>query len=278
VSFSPDFDVAFGTLAEPVERPPCSRWIDDLGACCGSIGPVDQGLIDEAIDAATEILWALSGRRYLVCPVSVRPCVTRCSTIPVGWSMWGVGTPWPESYRLLAALQCHCPPESCGCVALPTVVVPGPIFRMTAVWVDGQQLPSTAYRVDSGSRLTRLDGQQWPACSDLAAGPTDPGSFIIDYERGRQPPEMLREAARVLACELVKSCTPGADCALPQRVTSITRQGVSFAMLDPMDFMDNGRTGLYAVDLALAALNPHNLTRGGRVYRADALPSARTVW
>ena len=58
-----------------------------------------------------------------------------------------------------------------------------------------------------------------------------------------------------LMCELAKACYTDQACRLPQRVTSITREGVTLAMLDPFEMLDKGRTGLFEVDLWLEAVN-----------------------
>lgn len=46
----------------------------------------------------------------------------------------------------------------------------------------------------------------------------------------------------------------GQACALPERVTSITRQGVSWTMLDPMDFLGAGLTGIGRIDTWLSTV------------------------
>lgn len=54
-----------------------------------------------------------------------------------------------------------------------------------------------------------------------------------------------------LAGEHLKAAT-GQACSLPERITSITRQGVSWTMLDPMQFLDTGLTGVGRLDSWLA--------------------------
>jgi len=46
----------------------------------------------------------------------------------------------------------------------------------------------------------------------------------------------------------------GESCQLPERVTSISRQGVSWSMLDSMDFLDKGLTGIGRIDQWLSAV------------------------
>ena len=59
------------------------------------------------------------------------------------------------------------------------------------------------------------------------------------------------------------------ECVLPQRVTPISRQGVSWTLLDPQDFLDNGRTGIYHVDLFLRTVNPDRARLRSRVFSPD---------
>ena len=64
----------------------------------------------------------------------------------------------------------------------------------------------------------------------------------VTYEiRSNLPPGTSAEVAH-LACEYGKAAA-GKACSLPERVTSITRQGVSWTVLDPQDFLDKGYTG-----------------------------------
>ena len=81
-------------------------------------------------------------------------------------------------------------------------------------------------------------------------------------------------AARTLAMEFAKLWAGDDDCALPQRITSISRQGVSYTLLDSQDFIDDVRTGLYAVDLFLKTSNPDKARNRSRVFSPD-VPRAR---
>lgn len=56
-----------------------------------------------------------------------------------------------------------------------------------------------------------------------------------------------------LAEEYLKA-SRGQTCSLPERVTSISRQGVSWTMLDPMDFLGVGLTGVGRIDTWLSAV------------------------
>lgn len=55
-----------------------------------------------------------------------------------------------------------------------------------------------------------------------------------------------------LADQYMRAFTGDKGCSLPERVTSVTRQGVSWTMLDPMDFIDKKLTGIGRIDTWLA--------------------------
>lgn len=64
------------------------------------------------------------------------------------------------------------------------------------------------------------------------------------------------------------------DCQLPQRITSVSRQGVSYTILDSQEFIDDLRTGLYVVDMFLKSVNPDKARAKARVFTPD-VPRAR---
>jgi hypothetical protein len=96
-----------------------------------------------------------------------------------------------------------------------------------------------------------------------------PFNVEITYTYGSPPPTSGRTAAKILATELVKLYEGDETCALPQRVTSVSRQGVSYTVLDNQDFIEEMRTGLYAVDLFLKTVNPDRARARARVFSPD---------
>lgn len=86
--------------------------------------------------------------------------------------------------------------------------------------------------------------------------------LVLVLDVGQNPPTSGRRAAATLAAEMLKGDpeyvgTQGADDVRPSfRVTSITRQGVSYTYSNPSDSTKDGLTGLYEVDLFLRAVNP----------------------
>jgi hypothetical protein len=49
----------------------------------------------------------------------------------------------------------------------------------------------------------------------------------------------------------------------------VTRQGVSFQMFDPQMFINQGRTGIYEVDVFIASVNPGRASKRARVFSPD---------
>lgn len=57
-------------------------------------------------------------------------------------------------------------------------------------------------------------------------------------------------------------------------MTSVSRQGVSYTILDNQEFIEELRTGLYVIDLFLKTVNPDNARRKSKVFSPDQ-PRAR---
>lgn len=127
-----------------------------------------------------------------------------------------------------------------------------------------------------GVRLTAVQwtepsdkAQCWPECNDLSKPDSEIGTWSVTVTHGNAIPEMVRIAAEEFAGEIIKGCM-GKSCKLPQRMGSISRQGVTVSFLDDMAFLDKGLTGMYFVDLAARTYNPHRLMRRPAVYSPDS--------
>jgi hypothetical protein len=62
------------------------------------------------------------------------------------------------------------------------------------------------------------------------------------------------------------------ECALPENVTSIDREGLGIQLATPQDFLDKGRTGLAKIDTWLSQINSSHATRPSAVYTPDMPP------
>src|SRR5690606_3831730 len=103
-----------------------------------------------------------------------------------------------------------------------------------------------------------------------------PGDFEVTYTYGSPPPVAGRMAARMLAIEFAKLWSGDEECSLPTRVTSVSRQGITFTILDSQDFIDDLRTGVYAVDLFLKSVNPNRAQAKAKVFSID-IPRPKRV-
>lgn len=248
---------------------PCGWTIDTT--CCPDWDAATNTQRDRATSWATYILWALTGRRFGACEVTVRPCGTSCNVYG-GWMTYpvtadGIGTVWAPFIQDGRWFNCACS-GACRCEARCSVALPGPVAGIVEVLVDGVVIDPELYRVDNRSRLVGIGGQCWPECQDLNLESPDEGTFQVTYLRGTPLPMAGQIAAGKLACEVLKACQ-GETCALPQNVASITRTGVQVEMIDPTDVLTNGLTGIADVDLFIRAVNPKGLQRRPRVFSPD---------
>ena len=124
--------------------------------------------------------------------------------------------------------------------------------------------PSTYYLSDH-STILGTPNAKW-----------SPSNVEVTYTYGSPPPAAGRAAARILATELVKLYENDDSCALPQRVTTVVRQGVTYTVLDNQAFVDELKTGIYAVDLFLKTANPDKARARSRVFSPDT-PRARRI-
>jgi hypothetical protein len=245
---------------------------------------MEQADVDRWTAVASELLWALSGRRLGPCPVTVRPCRRTClETGPLlGGVTWGSSSPWIPYVGLDGqwrnASVCGCQSD-CSCTELCEVRLEGPVYDVVSVNVDGTDLPAGAYRVDSPGLLVRTDGQCWPDCQDMAAEAGAPDTFAVTYRWGLPLDEAAIAAVSELVCHFLKGCSPGScGCKINKNLTRVTRQGMEMEMPDPTLIYSEGRTGLPLVDLWLAAVNPNRLTSPSRAYSPDFRRPRVTTW
>jgi hypothetical protein len=221
----------------------------------------------DACKAASQILWALSGRRYGGIATVTERYVCAAKTYRLGASS--------KTYNpvLLDRDIYNIPSEefdnyaeitSDGLSPMSRIRLRGrPVVKIHAVRNrSGGIIDSSKYYLVDHSTLQAAAGIPWTPCN-----------VEVTYTYGSYPPAAGAAAARILAMEFVKLWS-GDDCALPERVTTVSRQGVSFTLLDNQDFVDDMRTGLYAVDLFLKSVNPDRARSKSRVFSPD-MPRAR---
>jgi hypothetical protein len=154
------------------------------------------------------------------------------------------------------------------------VVLSGrPVREIASVAVDGEVLDPAKYYLRNGCYLF-LD-KYYVSC--YSGGQLR--KVEIEYTYGLDAyPEPLQRAIEEMTEQIMLADGDSADCKIPERVTSVSRQGVSWTLIDPQDFLQDGRTGIYAVDIAIKALNPKNSRRRARIFTTDiAAPPIRRI-
>lgn len=193
---------------------------------------------------AVEYLWNWTRQKFGTCTVALRPCRTPCAglanTSRAPFTPALIGGQWYN-------LACGVCGDTCGCGDTPTLVLPGPAGSVEEILIDGAVLSPSAYRLDNGRYLTRLDGYRWPTCQDLTAPTTDPDTWEITYTLGTPVPVGGQIAAGVLTRELAKAACNDTTCQLPQRIQSISRQGIDIVM-DSFEDLEKGGTGIWVID------------------------------
>lgn len=251
---------------------PCDTWPVQWQCELTGAGVAVSGI---AVQAATELLWSLSGQRFGLCTVTVRPCRRGCSEWPWGSGLWPsivAGSMYPMPMKLGSQwlnLTCGYCTTGCSCAEISEVVLPAPVYDIVEVKVDGVVLDASAYRLDEHRLLVRTDGETWPLCNDLRYSDNVVGTWSVTARYGEDVPALGKMAMGELACEFVKALAGEDDCALPQPIQSLTRQGISLTFADANELLENGRTGLRLTDMFIATFNPAGLRRRSQFYDID---------
>lgn len=262
--------VVTGNAATGTDFGPCEDWPVTWVCDLTGVSPALTGL---AVASATETLWAMTGMRFGLCSVTLRPCKRTCTSFPWpadGRSQW----PWSGYYPQPALigglwfnLTCGSCSGDCSCGPVEEFVLPSPVASITEIKIDGVVLDPSAYRVDNNRIVVRTDGGRWPECNDLSVD-DGPGTWSVTASYGEALPEGASLAVGALACEIIRAAQ-GGDCNLPAGVVQLIRQGVTIQYPDIGDLIQRGRTGLYLVDLFLNTWNPYGLRERSRTYNVD---------
>lgn len=221
----------------------------------------------EAAKSASNILWALSGRKYSGTTTVTERYICAGRSFRFGPSHRNVQAALIEGemYNYYADdIDFFEDMTSDGQTPSSRIRLRGrPVTKIHTVRnrIGTVVRPDLYYLVDH-STLQATEGTGWTPCN-----------IEITYSYGAEPPTIGKVAARKLAMEFAKSLS-GDPCDLPERVTSISRQGVSYTILDNQDFIDELKTGLYEVDLFLRSVNPDRARARARVFTPD-VPRAR---
>lgn len=162
-----------------------------------------------------------------------------------------------------------------------------PVTDIIAVREEGADQDVTDYHIDEWTYIVKDNGEQFPRRANwyAAAGDTDDNEdsdggyvFEITVEYGIPAPRLIKRATRALACALYCDATGAAapsSCSLPDRVTSVTRQGVTMEIDNFTNLMNDGSTGIYEVDLAVRVFNPTRMQSPSFVWTPETSTSRR---
>lgn len=202
---------------------PCAEaWVDPA-----LLTATDPILAEEAAVAATWALWRLSGERFHGAQCWVEDYRTIRGYCTIQLDQWPVG----EVFSVSRVDLCN-----------DTVGVTG-IGEVVDGWCN-----------QGGGQLRICCNEGTPVGCSCSHG----GSIIrVHYKTTNNLPPGADRAAFRLAQEYVKAAS-GQACALPERVTSINRQGASWTILDPQDFLKDGLTGIGPIDQWLAQTGTRN--------------------
>ena len=229
---------------EPCEWPVSYVGCTDDGTPPEPLGSMSASGRQSFEEMAGEYLWNWTGQVLGVCEVVVNPCRQDCtqgrSTFNGSGPFSGnVGAMWTPVVinGLWYNVGCGTCGDTCRCGGGSPLRLPGPIDSVVQVKEGDDVLSPDLYYVEGYNLLFRLDGKAWSPC-DLE----------VTYRKGTPVPVGGQVAAGRLAVQLAKAACGDKTCELPQRVQTVTRQGVTVAMLDSFDDIDKGHTGIWLID------------------------------
>lgn len=223
-----------------------------------TIDPEDVQMLKEyetalaACEFASQTLWSLSGRKYHTGAVSTERYISSKLEAAPNLPGWLPGLPIYDYSRGVYLIDPY-------------------YWDSGKIRLDGTPIKSVAYITPIGSSEV-IDPSSYKIVNRtfIQFNGATPDGFEISYSYGQQPPKSGRMAALAMARQFFYLWSGREDqCSLPDRVTSVTRQGVSWVLLDNQDFLDELKTGIYVVDLFLRSVNPDKARVKSKVFSVD---------
>lgn len=234
------------TPAEMIERCPSAA----------DFSETDDQLL-EAIEDASTVLYYLTGRQFAgSCQATTRPqCNAGCS---------------------------------CGCSVYQVNLGLWPVTELISVRHDGIVYTGTdltdTFHINNWRFLARNDGDalrggnQWAIAGGDHDTLDDGYVFEATFNYGLKTPNLLKRATRALACEWISQIAGSeGPCKLPQRTTSITRAGITMDIESAVDMLQQKRTGIYEVDLAIMTFNPSGMQSPSFVWSGQSSYNSRKI-
>lgn len=225
---------------------------NELITCCKAAEGMetDDPRILDSIDDASTVIFYLTGKQfYGTCQATVRPpclaggvCGCGCSPYQINLGYWPV-------------------------TQLNSVRYGGIVYT-------GANLTNT-FHINEWHYLARNDGDsfisgnQWAIAGGTEDNTDNGYTFEVTLSHGLKIPRLLTRATRALACQWVEQCCSSGPCKLPQKVTNVSRSGISMDIASASDLLVKGRTGIYEVDLAIKVFNPSNLQSPSFIWSAN---------
>ena len=234
------------------------------------VTPADLGhyanteFAQEACEMASYLMWTMSGRKFTgeVTVTERYVCAKRAYRMGPSSKNYYATLISGEVYNIpITDFQEYAELVSDGLSPESRIKLRGrPVTKIHSVRIrSGEILSEDSYYLVDHSTIQAAAGVPWTPCN-----------VEITYTYGSPIPTAGKMAARTLAIEFAKLWAGDDDCMLPQRITSISRQGVSYTLLDSQDFIEDVRTGLYVVDLFLKSINPDKARARAKVFSPDA--------
>lgn len=232
---------------------PCVVWATeaDMPENCDTTA-IAPATITDALEFASDVLYNLTNRRWPgLCTDTFRPFDNNCCYL--------VGC-------------CDVDAFFHASVRLPAIDV----RSITSVKIDGATISPAEYQLRGRYLMSKTQAngtvRDWPCWNNLYSPSTAVDTFEISYTHGADPPDSMVKACALLAYEFALSWTPACSgsCRLPQRVTTITRAGTTFAILDPLTVFEKGMVGIPDIDVLIQAVNRGEVRQRAFVGRAGS--------
>lgn len=170
-----------------------------------NLGNIDSSLAQEAADAATDIVYVLTGGLFTgVCTAVKRPVRRSVCRDP---QTVGMTQNWSDYY---------------GQDVIP---LPANLISVNMITIDDDILAASDYRLYDRRFLARTDAKDWPSTNRLYLDPLQEHTFEIQFSFGTPPDWLAVASATEIAVQLLEDDANGRG--YLRQITSASVQGAS---------------------------------------------------